>query len=276
MECFQASNHEGHRTWLKTNVSGCCDCGDPEGWDMAGACDKHKGIDSSKEEALSALPTYVVEKAPAIFKSLTKILKTALLGVIENKEDQHKKRVYEAMIQEFIEESNALLSSWKQCIFYLSEAFIEVFYGSHKAVPNVKCYRYFPDEQFREYFETQKSIFESTLSSFDDAGSYDECTVIDLLYMADQCYTKESKISKSMTKLCIHLFQSYNFKQHLAFSYIANLPHFMNHGGDNRGMASLGVQILTMESVTSRIFKDPELCRILTSTLDSFMKIMIE
>ena len=87
LDCFNNSDHEGHRTWLKTNVSGCCDCGDPEGWDMKGACAKHKGIDSSKDVALSALSNATREKAPTVFKSLTKILKTCLFGIIENQHD---------------------------------------------------------------------------------------------------------------------------------------------------------------------------------------------
>ena len=32
-ECFEKSNHKGHRVWLKTNVGGCCDCGDIDGWE---------------------------------------------------------------------------------------------------------------------------------------------------------------------------------------------------------------------------------------------------
>ena len=68
------------------------------------------------------------------------------------------------MIGEFIEESNALLASWKQCIFYLSEAYIDVFYGEHQIKPDSPhkcCYRYFPDDEFREIYEEQKAVFES-------------------------------------------------------------------------------------------------------------------
>ena len=84
LDCFNGSNHEGHRTWLNTHVTGCCDCGDPEGWDPKGTCTKHKGFDSSKEEALGVLPDSVRDRAPAVFKSLTKLLKTSLIGLIEN------------------------------------------------------------------------------------------------------------------------------------------------------------------------------------------------
>lgn len=281
LDCFNNSDHEGHRTWLKTNVSGCCDCGDPEGWDMKGACVTHKGIDSSKDEALNALPASVREKAPEVFRSLTKILKTCLLGLIENKHDPHVMSVYEAMISDFITESDTLLASWKQCIFYLSEAYIEVFYGAHplgESSSHTCCYRYFPDEDFRSCFEEQKAIFESTLSSFDEQSGekYCSCTVIDLLFQADQVYTESGKLCKRVTQQCIQLFQSYNFKQHLGFGYIANMMSFLKHGGNARGIAQLGVQILTMDSVTSRIFSDPALSQVLAQTLASMVKDLLD
>jgi hypothetical protein len=94
-------------------VGGCCDCGDPEGWDVNGACSKHKGIDSSKDAALNALSPKIRENAPVVFRSLTRNLKTCLLEVIENHDDLSKQIIYESMVRDFIEESNALLASWK-------------------------------------------------------------------------------------------------------------------------------------------------------------------
>ena len=88
-------------------MTGCCDCGDPEGWDEKGSCFRHKGFDSSKEAALGALPDPVRDRAPAVFKSLTKLLKTSLIGLIENSsegsDDQNQARkVYECMVNDFI------------------------------------------------------------------------------------------------------------------------------------------------------------------------------
>ena len=79
--------------------------------------------------------------------------------------------VYEAMISDFMTESDTLLASWKQCIFFLSEAYIEVFYGAHpigKDSIHKCCYRYFPDDDFRNKYEEEKAIFESCQTSFDD------------------------------------------------------------------------------------------------------------
>ena len=51
---------------------------------------------------------------------------------------------------------------------------------------------------------------------------------------------------------------------------------FLRHGGTARGLASLGVQILTMDSVTSRIIADPVLCQMVPDTLKSFIKEFID
>ena len=89
-------------------------------------------------------------------------------------------------------------------------------------------------------------------------------------------YTASGKLCKRVTQQCIQLFQSYNFKQHLGFGYIANMLSFLKHGGDARGIAQLGVQILTMDSVTSRIFSDPALSQVLSQTLASMVKDLID
>ena len=97
------------------------------------------------------------------------------------------------MISDFMSESDLLLASWKQCIFYLSEAYIEVFYGAHPLSENAAhkcCYRYFPDEDFRSRYVEEKAIFESTQSSFSETNTYCTCTVIDLLFQADQLYNR--------------------------------------------------------------------------------------
>lgn len=43
-ECFEKSNHVGHRFFLKQNVSGMCDCGDKDAWDPKGNCSDHQGF----------------------------------------------------------------------------------------------------------------------------------------------------------------------------------------------------------------------------------------
>lgn len=43
-ECFEKSNHKGHRIFFKKSVAGMCDCGDPEAWRLEGNCSDHSGF----------------------------------------------------------------------------------------------------------------------------------------------------------------------------------------------------------------------------------------
>ena len=48
-------------------------------------------------------------------------------------------------------------------------------------------------------------------------------------------------------------------------SYVANLPAFTRHDPEQRGLQSLGVQVLTIEDITIQIMTDP----LLRVTLES-------
>ena len=66
-DCFEKGDHEGHRAWLNTNVSGCCDCGDPDIWESTGFCSQHKGIVASTESILMELPPELKDRATETF-----------------------------------------------------------------------------------------------------------------------------------------------------------------------------------------------------------------
>ena len=61
--CFEKSDHTGHRVQLKRNVSGLCDCGDPEAWDPDHFCSDHKGGYVEPETILSRIPKQVRSSA---------------------------------------------------------------------------------------------------------------------------------------------------------------------------------------------------------------------
>lgn len=42
IECFNKSNHTGHRFEKISVFGGCCDCGDDEKWKQEGSCVDHQ------------------------------------------------------------------------------------------------------------------------------------------------------------------------------------------------------------------------------------------
>eukprot|EP01084_Bolivina_argentea_P310207 536745_1 len=54
VECFKNSDHKDH-DWTPTFTpgSGCCDCGDPESWDIKGFCSNHPGPNAGENIQIS-------------------------------------------------------------------------------------------------------------------------------------------------------------------------------------------------------------------------------
>lgn len=88
-ECFELGDHKGHKVFLKRNVSGCCDCGDPDAWQEEGFCKKHKGYSASSEVLLEQLPLFIKRSARYVFDHVCLKLKAACLelGVYQKMKD---------------------------------------------------------------------------------------------------------------------------------------------------------------------------------------------
>jgi hypothetical protein len=69
------------------------------------------------------------------------------------------------------------------------------------------------------------------------------------------------------------MFQSYYFKQNLGFAYIANIDSLYHYSSieNERGILSLGVQILTIEEIGLKIFKDSVLRKKIGSLLEGMV-----
>ena len=154
-ECFEKSNHKGHRVWLKTNVGGCCDCGDPDAWDEHGFCSDHRGFAASSEAMLSQLPKQVRDNSPIVFSSLAKSLKGVLLDLIAGKDKDELQKVV-AKIFLFYEQC---CDESPSNIYFISQSLLLIFQHEFFASKgHTCCYRYFVSEDKRVAFgnETQK------------------------------------------------------------------------------------------------------------------------
>ena len=80
-ECFEKGNHKGHKVWLKRNVSGCCDCGDPDAWREEGFCSDHKGYAASSEVLLEQLPNFIKSSAAIVFRVICQQIKQQCLNL---------------------------------------------------------------------------------------------------------------------------------------------------------------------------------------------------
>ena len=67
--------------WLKKNVSGCCDCGDPDAWRENGFCTDHQGYAASSEKLLEQLPPFMKQSGPMVFAALCRTLKIQCMNM---------------------------------------------------------------------------------------------------------------------------------------------------------------------------------------------------
>jgi len=78
MACFKLSDHTGHDiVMIRTGEGGCCDCGDPDSWDMKGACSLHNGKNLKK----AVVPDAILKKVRPIQRFVVEVVARALSGV---------------------------------------------------------------------------------------------------------------------------------------------------------------------------------------------------
>lgn len=74
-ECFDNSDHTGHRVQLKRNVGGCCDCGNPDDWDPNNYCTNHQGFNQDMTDIKSHLPPEIYQAADQVFTAVCNDIK---------------------------------------------------------------------------------------------------------------------------------------------------------------------------------------------------------
>lgn len=115
------------------------------------------------------------------------------------------------MVLDFFTETIKLLGGFQQCIFFLSTAYSEIFYGHFplsEDSPHSCCHRYFVNEEHKNEYDEQKAIFDS-MQDDDNMGTitYCTCSVIDLLMQTDQLYASVApQLAKMISKHFIAMF----------------------------------------------------------------------
>jgi len=113
----------------------------------------------------------------------------------------------------------------------------------HKRPDSHSCnYRYFISD-------TEKLTFDEQLGQFDQKAHLCTCSTLDMLFQTSIFLDK--KTGQALHDLLFTLFQTYEFKQALAMTYVANLPALTTKiTDDDKSLLSIGVQLLTAESLT--------------------------
>ena len=134
---------------MKRNVSGLCDCGDPEAWDPDHFCSDHKGGYVEPEKILSRLPKPIREGAVTVFEKVCIDLKKNCLMLLNldesaktlglNKDEAKKALIdQQGLIYEFLGTRMAEVTAFVHIIAeLLFDAFLDK--GMYKNKGHTKC-----------------------------------------------------------------------------------------------------------------------------------------
>jgi hypothetical protein len=119
-------------------------------------------------------------------------------------------------------------------IYFISKALTQIFFGEHiKPMGHVCNHRYFISQDEERSFIEQFSTFEET-------ETLCSCSALDMLFQTSILLDQATGLM--LYDLLFTLFQTYEFKQALAMTYIANLDTLTKRQfDDDKSLLSIGV-----------------------------------
>eukprot|EP00347_Sterkiella_histriomuscorum_P017752 403348132 len=313
-DCFEKGNHKGHRVWLKKNVSGCCDCGDPDAWRENGFCSDHKGYEASSEALMESMPMFMKNSAKHVFEFICKQLKLQCLN-LQHFQIQFKQGMKsEELIAKIFTTGLLIIELFKffewsieaspALINFITEAIGQTYFDSIKPKESHKCcYRGFiNEEEKRQYLMKVKGYLDelnieeedpidSNLSQITQDDEYQRlmkklalaidlkkicvCNSLDLTFQTNHFMLPAQKTQ--IYEFYFKLFQSFKFKQLLGLSFAANFEVITIERPDSHhNIGSIGVQILTIDEIGLMIMKEAQYRQCIINTYDKVMNQMIE
>lgn len=243
-ECYEKSKekHIGHKKFFKSQVSGCCDCGDPDSWDPNGFCSDHQGIITSDEEINNLIKNTFndleLQGVYSIFEDLFGLI-SKIISDYENK----KENSYIEIICDVI--------GYLEILASINIALLHIIVSYFKKNFNV--------EATHTCFVLQndsKNIHESQINDLDISTSFlhkCNCSFFqNLIRIWDKKFDNKMKIDKVLYTFL----KSYKFKYLYGLSYLSVYDTIMINDSDY--LKSFSVQVMTIEDVSETIVTSEE------------------
>ncbi len=242
-ECFELSNHVGHRLYLNRSVGGCCDCGDPDSLRAEGFCVRHRGFVDEEQARVDLLPAEYRGSIPAIISLLVLRLYSVCKVLLETQnrpEDSNDESGSGGELDEkCFEEVQAIINMLRQ----ISEVTPIFLYVVCKEMAKRQTH----------YYHKGSGAFRSPKRINID-NEKEQSTLVDVLIATHGLFPKTLR-QKVVEFLTFHI-QSRNFKSYLASAYLRNLSTIYGHVKRGGGkFTDLGVQVLSMEGTVSELLR---------------------
>lgn len=279
-ECFELSDHAGHKFILRREVSGCCDCGDDDAWMEKGFCKNHQGKRAQNaREVIEKMPATMRRSAISVFDEVMKKLKVACLRMQNAETLCLKTPMSEALFKDSYSSCIVLIFQFfgeriRECpafIHVLDQAFTKIYIDNKSFVKNEHhtqcCTRYFLDGD-----EEAKQEFEDVFMLHSEQPRLCSCSTLDLCMQTNHLLAPEGL--ETVYSFFLEMFQSYHFKQSLTLSYASNY-HCVQRDPNRKkfAIAFIGVQALTSKELSDLIYCRKEL--LLAMTAEFEMKLSV-
>eukprot|EP00347_Sterkiella_histriomuscorum_P006425 403352821 len=273
-ECFDNSDHKGHRISMSRDIDGCCDCGDTESWKQSGFCCDHTGYSEESIEGLKQkMPQQMKINTAKVFEQLVLKMKVELIDFEDDNEDFTKHILIVRGIFKFIEWAIDLSPVY---IGFLEKAILE-----DTPVPLSETQQKYHDECSLAYRNDENPHLKKHFDSLPDDESTDclkqcTCSLFDLIFT--RCYQDEKHTEDVISEVLLKIIASSRLKLSLACSYMANYDFLMEQFMDigKSSLVELNTQILTVDEVCLGIMKNDTIREHLASFISGKILSMTE
>ena len=245
LECFEKSNHKGHRTIQQSSCAGWCDCGDKEAWRPEGFCTDHQGFKGDEIEKIHSLPAEFLKN---YYDSFRMVFYLFFLGC-----------------EDFFTREGLIPSSKLMKIWRVIRRLLNIINKNENFILNAVLFdllRQGKNPGFKLAHEC-KNREELYLSNNKNQC---ECSILENLFRFNLLLDNNGQ--KEIAEMCITLFGFYEFKQYLILTYAKMFPFFfvshkkklnqnkaIEHNKQS-AILDLNVQLFTSDELAKKLIED--------------------
>ena len=235
-ECFEDGDHKGHRFKIKTNVSGMCDCGDPDAWRPEGNCSKHNGF--IKEDNIMS-----EEVKDKLVKAFKRLLFYIIQGLEKNRGLKKARQFYSKNLLDLLNYLKSVRDELPTIACFLGRGFRETFTKDFGTAENPVKLSHKCNDFSGEHEELEEPV---------------ECTSSVLRNLIRFSVFLELDAQKKLNEFLSSLFVDFDFKVHFAVEYLKMINYTIrwdligkNHDSKEAvsALTDLSIQILTSEDL---------------------------
>lgn len=245
-ECFEKSNHKGHRTIQQASCAGCCDCGDREAWRPEGFCSDHQGFKGDEIEKIHSLPAEFLKN---YYDSFRMVFYLFFLGC-----------------EDFFTREGLIASSKLMKIWRAIRRLLNLVNKGENFILNAVLFDLLRDGFKNPGFKLAHECKNRENLYLSSNKNQCDCSILENLFRFNLLLNNDCQ--KEIAELCITLFGFYEFKQYLILTYSKMFPFFfvshkkklnqsktLGHK-DQSAILDLNVQLFTSDDLAKKLIED--------------------